>query len=322
MKTKYSSHPDNMNNAVPNGSQRLLYTSYGHSTANIGLPPMYDFGEYLDNEEADKEEEADQLQKKNHEQFSNMNNNLLTIVKVPEFLSESAPQKYVSITPKPNYGRKLSKPTKVNNDQPHSDTKTTISARDYTTDQQDFKYSNVNPNPISVHEIRDQSHAGSQGYFRNSKNSDSRKSSFRLPETSLFSKFPIEDTYHDLFSDKPQSLTDRFLSSKSTKFDLSFGNEKHNKLPNFDYDNIEYFEPIVIDIDKEKSKSDFHAKLRYKYKNFDKDRSASEPLKLPDSLHETIDFLKKPKMHPPIIDMESEASEYKEKSILRKKEIT
>lgn len=315
MKTKHSSYPDNISNAVPNGSRSLLYTSDGHSITDIGLPPVYDFGEYLENEEADKEEEPDRLQKENREQFSNVNNNLLTIVKEPEFLSESVPQKYVSITPKPNYGRKLSKSTKVNNDQPQSNRKITISTRDYTTDQRNFEHSNVNPNP--KHEIRDQRHAGSQGYFRNSKNSDLRESSFRLPETSLFSKFPIEDTYHDLFSDKPQSLTDRFLSSKSTKFDLSFGNEKHNKLPNFDYDNIEYFEPIIIDIDKEKSKPDFHSKLRYKYKNFDKDMSASEPLKLPDSLHETIDFLKKPRMHPPIIDTESEASEYKEKGILK-----
>ncbi len=255
-----------------------------------------DFGEYVDNEDADK---ADDIPAASS--VANYTDQSVTAVRATDWLTATTPQPYVAITPKPlNYDG--------------------ISANAAKKAESSLNQDTIGKNPSFSENFRNlkliedgvRSQRDSTTFF------DSSKTTLRFPDTSLLSKFPRkQNDYGGKFSKTDVSFSELFPAPKNSKF---FDN-REGDFQRFDYDNIEYFEPIIIDIDKEKQRSDTDSKLKFKYKNFGK-KNADDPLRLPDSLHETIDYLQKTLMHPPIFDLEGEANEPRFVAVMNENEIT
>lgn len=159
---------------------------------------------------------------------------------------------------------------------------------------------------------------------------DRPKGNLRFPPTGSLLKLPRRHQLNQrgsLLSTKkaPALLSvDDFFGDDESGESRSAAKSNGDQFWRSDYDNVEYFEPIIIDVgeDENKHRTDFGPKVEFKLKNFGLERSSREPLRLPDKLHQTVDRLSEALMHPPIFDAESEANEPQAVIVLLGNEIT
>lgn len=273
---------------------------------------MLDFGEYVDNGETDNEDNF-RSANKHRESKPYYTNNLISVVRAPEWIDGTTSDSFVAITPRPlNYTRNYVHPDKVKT------SSTVVFESKYSTKPENLQ-NDRSFESRRYDDERFQFQRKIPSYF------DTSKEGLRFPDTGLFSKFPQrKENNRELFSNKKSSsFSDRFFDFDDDRSSRFKNRKNDDNFQRFDYDNIEYFEPIIIDIDKEKQKSsDFGPKLKFKYKNGGKTKSSHESLRLPDNLHETVDYLQKTLMHPPIFDLEGESNEPKIIAIMNGNEIT
>lgn len=160
---------------------------------------------------------------------------------------------------------------------------------------------------------------------------DRAKGRLRFPPTGALSKAPRRPQPRPSFfaSKSPPLSVDNFFDDRSTESPSSAAKGHGDRFWLSDLDNVEYFEPIIIDIggdadDKKHRRTDLAgSKVEFKLNSLEPKRSTRrEPLRLPGRLHETVDRLSEALMHPPIFDVESEANEPHSVVVLLANEIT
>lgn len=227
-------------------------------------------------------------------------------IRVSPSLSDASPEQYVLITPRPvNYTRRLSP------DPAKTERMTGYSRLPVVEPQQLslFRAAAEDKRRPREREVAD--------YFERS------KGHLRFPPTGSLSKLPRRrENWPSLFSTKSPLSVDNFFKDGSSDVRSAGRGSAADDFLRSDPDKVEYFEPIIIDIDEEKRKADLGPKVGFKSKNFEPKKSTREPLRLPGRLHETIDNLGAAFMHPPIFDMESEADEPQAVLVVLGNEIT
>jgi len=333
----------------------------------VEMPTILDFGEYSDNEEADREDSKSALSEK-HVKRINFTDDGVSIVKSHDILSDyPTHHEYIPTVRRPN--RKLSDSNKnkfASRKSPSSSLETpdnnkkqfslqspitsfskqspvsgsrrpsnyfdfTSSSKADLKNRQNYSFSNEQGSKDGYDDLFGEQQPEKdtkERYF--GKNSEfnfgnlpnyqfDKASSFDFSKSDKSPRFHDEKSFHHDFDKSPKYEYDESFESNSRK------SEKENKQQHSDYDNIEYFEPVIIDIDSGEQFSDLFSKFRPKLKSkitpATETKHINEPLKLPNSLHETVDFIKTKNAHPPAFDLLSEADEHKVAVMIEENEV-